>query len=50
MSEDDYQQPEDDGSLEFWMWCEEQAESEAEGEEKTEEVKDVGVVAEEPPF
>ena len=23
--DDDYQQPESDGSLEFWMWCEEQS-------------------------
>ena len=23
---DDYQEPESDGSLEHWMWCEEQAE------------------------
>ncbi len=22
---DDYQEPESDGSLEFWMWCEEQS-------------------------
>ena len=26
--EDDYQEPESDGSLEFWMWCEEQMELE----------------------
>tara|TARA_Y100001951_G_C11266839_1_gene256143 strand:- start:16 stop:228 length:213 start_codon:yes stop_codon:yes gene_type:complete len=24
----DYQEPESDGSLEFWMWCEEQMELE----------------------
>ena len=50
MSKGDYQQPEDDGSLAFWMWCEEQRETEEEGEGKTEEDKDVVVVAEEPPF
>ena len=26
--DDDYQQPESDGSLEFWMWCEEEMELE----------------------
>ena len=28
MDEHDYQEPESDGSLEFWMWCEEQMELE----------------------
>ena len=28
MDEYDYQEPESDGSLEFWMWCEEQMELE----------------------
>ena len=28
MDDYDYQEPESDGSLEFWMWCEEQMELE----------------------
>jgi len=26
LMDDYYQQPEDDGSLEFWMWCEQEME------------------------
>ena len=28
MGDDYYQEPESDGSLEYWMWCEEQMEIE----------------------
>ena len=28
MSDSDYQQPEDNEALQFWMWCEEQKEKE----------------------
>ena len=30
--DDFYQQPEDDGSLQFWMWCEEQSALHADAE------------------
>ena len=34
MSDPDYQEPESDGSLEFWMWCEEQSALHAASEER----------------
>jgi hypothetical protein len=30
-SKEDLQQPEDDGSLQYWMWCEEEEDKKKEG-------------------
>ena len=34
LMDDFYQEPESDGSLEFWMWCEEQSALHADQEER----------------
>jgi len=46
-------QPEDDGSLQFWMWCEEQSELHAEPTEPELELEDelqIEIIPEDPPF
>ena len=40
MDEYDYQEPESDGSLEFWMWCEEQSALHADTEPTDLELED----------
>ena len=45
-------QPEDDGSLQFWMWCEEQSELHAEPTEPELELEDelkIEIIPEDPP-
>ncbi len=43
----DYQQPEDDGALQFWMWCEEQSElTHADDDDESIEIE----IVDEPPF
>ncbi len=43
----EYQQPEDDGALDFWMWCEEQSElAHADDDDESIEIE----IVDEPPF
>ena len=49
----EYQQPESDDALEFWMWCEEQSELHAEPTEPELELEDelkIEIIPEDPPF
>jgi len=47
--EDDYQEPESDGSLEYWMWCEEQFESGIDGRDDDESIE-IEIIPEDLPF
>ena len=47
--DDDYQQPESDGSLEFWMWCEEQSALHAHTEDDDESIE-IEILPEDFPF
>jgi hypothetical protein len=42
-------QPEDDGSLQFWMWCEEQSELHADDDDDDESIE-IEIIPEDLPF
>ena len=48
LMDDYYQQPEDDGSLQFWMWCEEE-ESDTLPEDDDESIE-IEIIPEDLPF
>ena len=55
MDDHEYQQPESDDALEFWMWCEEQSALHAEDDDESIELELVDdlwieILPDEPPF
>ena len=47
--DENYQQPESDDALEFWMWCEEQSALHADDEDDDESIE-IEIIPEDLPF
>ena len=50
MDDYEYQQPESDDALEFWMWCEEQSALYAHSEDDDDESIEIEILPEDFPF
>ena len=50
MDDYEYQQPESDDALEFWMWCEEQSALHAHTEDDDDESIEIEILPEDFPF
>ena len=50
MDDYEYQQPESDDALEFWMWCEEQSALYARSEDDDDESIEIEILPEDFPF